>query len=54
MKICYRDDLGLNVTEVSTDTAGISFDGRYAYFTDTENRDYRISVQNIVMIGKEV
>lgn len=53
MQICYRDDLGLVVVEVDTNsTNGVGFDGKHAYFTDTEGRDYRIDVDQIVLIGK--
>ena len=53
MQICYRDDIGLVVVEIDMDaTAGVGFDGRYAYFTDTEGRDYRVPVDQIVLIGK--
>lgn len=52
MQICYRDELGLVTVEVNmADTAGVGFDGQYAYFNDTENRDYRIPITDIVLIG---
>ena len=54
MKICFRDDLGLVTMDVDMDnTAGVGFDGQYAYFNDVYGRDYRIPVKDIVMIGKE-
>lgn len=52
MKICYRDELGPVIVEIDTAFV-ISFDGQYAYFNDTEGRDYRVNVKDIVMIGKE-
>ena len=54
MKITFRDDLGIVTLEVHTDDSfGITFDGRYAYFSDVEGRDYRIPVKDIVLIGEE-
>ena len=55
MIICYRDDIGLVTDEVDmTNTAGVAFDGEYAYFTDTNGNDRKVSTRNIVMIGQEV
>ena len=55
MIVCFRDDIGLLTVKVDmTNTAGISFDGNYAYFTDTNGKEYKVSNKNIVMIGKEV
>ena len=50
MKISYRDSLGLVVVEVDR-TNGIAFLGGHAYFTDTNGRDYKVPVNDIVMIG---
>ena len=52
--ICYRDDIGLVTDEIDmTNTAGVAFDGEYAYFTDVNGIDRKVAVRNIVMIGKE-
>lgn len=54
MIICYRDDLGLVTDEIDmTNTAGVAFDGEYAYFTDVNGIDRKVAIRNIVMIGKE-
>ena len=54
MIICYRDDIGLVTDEIDmTNTAGVGFDGEYAYFTDANGTDHKILIKNIVMIGKE-
>ena len=54
MIICFRDDIGLVSVEIDmTSTAGVGFDGVYAYFTDTAGRDYKVLISNVVMIGKE-
>ena len=55
MIICYRDDIGLVTEEIDmTNTTGVAFDGEYAYFTDIEGTDHKVSTRNIVMIGQEV
>ena len=54
MIICYRDDLGLVTDEIDmTNTAGVAFDGEYAYFTDVNGTDRKVAIRNLVMIGKE-
>ena len=54
MKICYRDGIGLVTVEIDmANTTGVGFDGQYAYFTDAEGVDYRVSIQDVVWIGKE-
>ena len=54
MKICYRDEIGLVVVEIDMDnTTGVGFDGQYAYFNDVEGVDYRVSIRDIVWIGRE-
>ncbi len=50
MIIVYQDELGIVCVEVSTEY-GITFDGVYAYFNDTENRDYRVPIGQLVSIG---
>ena len=50
MTITYRDNIGYISVEVNTEY-GINFDGTSAYFTDTENSDYKISVSDIVEIN---
>ena len=54
MIICYRDDIGLVTDKIDmTNSAGVAFDGKYAYFTDTNGTDHKVLIKNIVMIGKE-
>lgn len=52
MKICYRDNNGTVSVSISPDYP-ITFDGRYAYFSDITDRDYRIPVSDIVKIAQE-
>lgn len=53
MQICFRDELGLVSVEIDmANTTGVGFDGENAYFTDTEGNDYKISTQDIVLIGR--
>lgn len=52
MSICYRDEFGLVVVQIDMiNTTGVSFDGQFAYFTDTDGNDYKIDQKNIVLIG---
>lgn len=52
MQICFRDDIGLLTVNIDMDkTTGVGFDGQYAYFTDTDGTDYKISTKDIVLIG---
>lgn len=59
MKIIYRDELGVvsndrlfhRLAEVDVNTEyGISFDGKFAYFSDEQNRDYRVATSALVEI----
>lgn len=50
MKLSYRDNLGIIVVSIDR-TNGIAFLGGYAYFTDTDGRDYKIPVDSLIMIG---
>jgi hypothetical protein len=47
MIITYRDELGLVSLE---SVVCISFDGENAYFTDTDGKDYKVSVEYLVSI----
>lgn len=49
MYITYQDDLGVICVEVNTEY-GVTFDGVYAYFNDSTNLDYRVSVADIIEI----
>ena len=52
MGICFHDELGIVVVKIDTaHTTGVAFDGRFAYFTDIDGRDYKIEAKNIVLIG---
>lgn len=51
MKIIYRDELGVVSVDVNTEY-GISFDGKFAYFSDEQNRDYRVATSALVEIQK--
>ena len=53
MRICYRDSIGVVTVEIDT-TDGISFDGEYAYFTDANGKDCKVSTRNIIQINQEV
>lgn len=48
MKITYSDGRGL--VEVEVDESGISGDGTFFYFSDTEGGDYRVSVSSVFTI----
>ena len=47
MIVTYRDELGLVSLEVES---GVGFDGTEAYFTDTDGKDYKVSVEYLVSI----
>ena len=49
MKIIYRDELGVVSVDVNTEYS-ISFDGKFAYFSDEQNRDYRVATSALVEI----
>lgn len=51
MVICYRDNIGIVVTELESNW--IDCDGQYAYFTDRSGKDYKIPLSNIVSIKAE-
>ena len=52
MSICFHDELGIVVVRIDmTHTTGVAFDGKYAYFTDIDGRDYKIEAKQIVLIG---
>jgi len=51
MKLTYSDGLGLATVEI--DESGITCDGEYAFFADTEDRDYRIPLHNVFSIVNE-
>ena len=48
MVIVYRDEIGLMM--VNLGNTDIVFDGTFALFTDPENRDYKIRIENIISI----
>lgn len=50
MIVVYQDDLGIACVEIDT-RYGVTFDGRNAYFTDTDNSDYTVPVSQLVKIG---
>lgn len=53
MQICFRDEIGLVSVDIDMNsTTGVGFDGQYAYFTDTDGRDYKVSTKDIVLIGR--
>ena len=48
MKITYSDGLGL--VEVTVDEFGINCDGTFFFFSDTNERDYKVSVSSVFKI----
>ena len=54
MVVCFRDNIGVVTVRLDDEnTAGVAFDGAHAYFTDASGRDYKVSVTDIIMIGRE-
>ena len=51
MIITFSDDMGL--IDVSVDDSGISCDGSFVFFTDTNGRDYKIPFVNVFSIAKQ-
>lgn len=48
MIITYRDELG--IVEIRVNEFGISFADGYAYFSDEQNNDCRIDINDIIGI----
>ena len=48
MTVTYSADIGL--VAVILDESGITCDGKFAYFTDEADRDYKVPVSEIVSI----
>lgn len=48
MKITYSDGLGM--VEVEIDEFGITCDGTFFFFSDTKERDYKVSVSSVFKI----
>ena len=51
MTITFSDGLGL--VSVTVDHSGITCDGQSFFFTDTNERDYKIPCTNVFSIVKE-
>lgn len=51
MIITFSDNLGM--IDVSVDDSGISCDGYFVFFTDTNGRDYKIPFSNVFSIVKQ-
>ena len=51
MIITFSDNLGM--IDVSVDDSGISCDGYFCFFTDTNGRDYKIPFANVFSIVKQ-
>ena len=51
MYVTYSDGLGL--VRVEIDESGITSDGTYMFFSDTEGRDYKIASVNVFSITME-
>ena len=48
MTVTYSTNIGL--VAVTLDESGITCDGKFAYFTDEADRDYKVPVSEIVSI----
>lgn len=48
MKITFSDHVGM--VEVDVHESGITCDGSYMFFSDTEGRDYRVTVSDVFSI----
>ena len=51
MYVTYSDDLSMVTVEI--DESGIMCDGIYMFFTDTNERDYKIPAVNVFSITME-
>lgn len=48
MSVTFQDNIGIIYAII--DDSGISFDGTYAYFSDTDGTDYKVRIDRLVSV----